>query len=168
MFKLLAVIMLVTLLRSATACPASIVSGQGAVETNSALCVSQGEGSYTFAMKSSLTTLGLPSSTEGYTAFQIMDSGCNILGTYSPSNCDPPWTIEDSFLQYVLSITSVSEEANSDASFSFNYANGKYSIGNNHCTCNSIDVGFPSAAEGCKCAFPVAGQPSKRETPFEA
>jgi hypothetical protein len=47
--------------------------------------------------------------------------------------------------------------------FQFAYANGLYSTGNNQCGCAAIKGGpINSSSQGCKCAFPVAGEPPKK------
>lgn len=93
-----------------------------------------------------------------------MDNSCSILGNYSPGpTCDVPWTIDDSFSQYELSITKVYMETDNEAFCEFKSANGAYFIGNNGCTCTNLGEKFPASGMGCECAFPVAGQPSKRE-----
>jgi hypothetical protein len=43
--------------------------------------------------------------------------------------------------------------------FEFTYANGEYSIGNNGCGCGTIANNGNGAVVGCKCAFPVGGEP---------
>ena len=141
----------------------------GRIETEPTLCLPQGPGSYTFAMFVDLTSLGIPGgpwgppnpSVVGGAAFQIMDNNCQVLAAYNPPSCGIPWTIEENFLQYVLTVTSVFMDVG-DPYFEFTYANGEYSINNNHCVCSDTQASFPTAAKGCRCAFPVAGEPDKK------
>ena len=146
--------------------------GAGATELDPALCRTQGAGTYTFGMSTSLTGTVPTGPTGGQEStsvnFRIMDNTCKILGVYTAPSCGIPYTIKANFLQYVLIITSVDEAADSGAYFSFKYANGEYSIGNNGCVCNTMSSDFNAAAKGCRCAFPVAGQPMKRGITFEA
>ena len=92
-----------------------------------------------------------------------MDNACLALGVYNVPSCGIPFVFKENFLQFVLTITSI-DEGVGDAFFSFTYANGQFSIGNNGCVCNSISAPFPDAAEGCRCAFPVAGEPNKKRS----
>ena len=62
----------------------------------------------------------------------------------------------ENFLTQVLTITSVNYDIG-DPHFEFLYGNGKFSIGNNQCTCSEMSTGALSAMKGCKCRFPVDG-----------
>lgn len=147
-------------------------SVDGPIETDSALCLSQGAGAYTFAMSTSLTGLIQTGTTGGQevsgVSFQIMNEKCKILGGWSKPACGIPYTIKANFLEEVLTITSITMAADSSAYFSFKYANGQYSIRNNGCVCNKMDSAVNAAAKGCRCAFPVGGEPEKRAIAFEA
>jgi hypothetical protein len=47
--------------------------------------------------------------------------------------------------------------------FQFAYANGLYSTRSNQCGCAAIGGGpINTSSQGCKCAFPVAGEPPKK------
>lgn len=92
-------------------------------------------------------------------AFLIYDNTCTLRGEYAPegNDCGIPYTIEENFLQQVLTIKSVDKTPGAkDAYFQFDYGNGEFSIGNNGCTCGDLSSGL-QAASGCKCAFPVSG-----------
>lgn len=136
------------------ACQLSNSAVQTGVMDDSTLCMSQGEGQWTFGM--SVTGTDVPGSggTSG-TTFYIFDNACNIKSTYSAGNCHTPWTIEENFLADVMTITSVSMDLGSPY-FSFLYGDGKYSIRNNHCVCNDDHDGLAGGV-GCRCAFPVDG-----------
>ncbi|MCJ1448045.1 MAG: hypothetical protein MMC23_008558 [Stictis urceolatum] len=109
-----------------------------------------------------MTTLGLPDSTEQSTAFVIFDNSCKIVGIWGPGTdtCGTPWTINAGFLKYELIIKSV-DMIIGGGSYTFDYAGGEYSIGNNHCVCHTLGASFPGAAQACSCAFPVDGKGSK-------
>ena len=145
----------------------------GSVVTDGAVCLGQGPDSYTFAMITSLSgTIPLGASGgKGQESlditFQIMDNTCKILGVYSQDSCGVPFTIKENFLKYVLTITTVWGDVGKPY-FSFKYANGAFSIGNNGCVCSHMSDSFNSVTKGCRCAFPVAGIPKKREITFEA
>ena len=148
-------------------------------EADPSLCLGQGEGSYTFAM-------WYTNSQDAY--FYIMDNACNILATYDvPITCPTPFVIEENFLKYVLTIEQRwylgDPSSPGDFGFEFKYANGDYKIGENQCSCQSSrSVSLPSrnnpsrpgggnaeqSSVGCKCAFPVDGEPSKRSISFNA
>ncbi|KAJ5604886.1 hypothetical protein N7510_010040 [Penicillium lagena] len=130
------------------------------VETDTNLCMGQGEGQWTFGMSVSLSDVPAPGGTPDVgagssTTFYIFDNACNIMSTYTPGSCGVPWIIEENFLADVLTITRVEMDVGQPY-FSFNYGNGVYSINNNHCVCNSDDDGL-TAGQGCRCAFPVDG-----------
>ena len=143
--------------------------------TDPALCRNQGEGSFTFGMSVGLTSLGIPGgkdgppnpSVTGSTSFTIMDNACKILGMYEQPSCGVPYVIKENFLDYVLTIEHISADVG-DPYFEFYYANGQYTTGNNHCVCGDGKAGFPTAEKDCRCAFPVAGGPTKREIAFQA
>ena len=148
--------------------------GNGSVVTDQALCLSQGAGSYTFAMTTGLAGV-IPLGSSGGSgqefssySFQIMDNSCKLLAVYPSPSCGIPFTIKENFLQYVLTITNIFADVGGDAYFSFSYANGAFSIGNNGCVCSDMKSSFNSVSKGCRCAFPVAGEPKKREVTFEA
>ena len=98
--------------------------------------------------------------------FLVMDNSCKILGIFPEPTCGIPYVLEANYLDYVLTIKSI-DTGISEGYFSFTYGNGLYSIDNNHCGCSDSSEGL-SAVQGCKCAFPVAGQPTKRSIAFEA
>lgn len=169
--SILAVI-LPAILRLAAAdptCPTELSGepGNGAHQDDKSLCVGQGEGSYTFALWS---TAGQD------TVLSIMDNSCEILATYDvPPNCNAPFSINESFLTYGLNIKSV--EAQGTYGFDFLYTNGEYKIGQNRCKCsaaNTVSISVQpkghqrpgsrggrsnQPATGCKCSFPVNGEP---------
>ncbi|KAI1194021.1 hypothetical protein F5X97DRAFT_338229 [Nemania serpens] len=146
-------------------------------EVQSQLCLGQGAGAYTFSMD--VSELDVPTFSSGAMwaglvggqAFMIYDESCTLKGVYSPhqtSDCGIPYVIEESWLSYVLAVTDVNFDT-ADPYFSFDYANGKYSIRNNGCVCNDIGSGL-QVEKGCRCAFPINGE-SKRDVlsiPFEA
>ena len=98
--------------------------------------------------------------------FLVMDNSCKILGIFPQPTCGIPYVLEANYLDYVLTVKAI-DTGISEGYFSFTYGNGLYSIDNNHCGCSDSSEGL-SAVQGCKCAFPVAGQPSKRSIAFEA
>ena len=147
--------------------------GTGTIVTDETLCDSQGAGTYTFGMSSSLSGGPFPLGSgggelneNGGTSFLVMDNSCKILGVFPQPGCGVPYVLEANYLDYVLIVTSVYTGI-SEGYFSFNYGNGDYSIDNNHCGCSDSTEGL-SASQSCKCAFPVAGQPTKRSIAFEA
>lgn len=148
-------------------CDLAAGSKSAGQETETALCMNQGDGYYTFGMTVDLTSLGLQGTTSGGYSLRIMDNTCKILGVYNPPTCGTPAVIKENFLQYVLTVEAISADVG-DPYFSFKYGNGKYSIGNNGCVCGKIGTSFNDARKGCRCAFPVAGQPTKRGIAFEA
>lgn len=98
--------------------------------------------------------------------FLVMDNSCKVLGVFPQPTCGIPYVLEANYLDYVLIVTSIFTNID-DGSFSFNYGNGDYSINNNHCGCSDSTKELV-AYQSCKCAFPVAGQPTKRSIAFEA
>lgn len=76
-----------------------------------------------------------------------------IRGTYALPSCGAPLFIEENFLPYVLTVTSIDIDVGSPY-FGFTYGYGKYSIRNNHIVCT----------DGCRCAFPVDGEQPKEKT----
>lgn len=101
----------------------------------------------------------------GSTAFAIYDEDCNPKGLYSPDqdgDCGAPYVIEENFLKYVLTVTSVNFGVGSPK-FVFSYANGKFSTGNDGCGCDDIGSGL-RVEIGCKCPFPVEGLPDKKRS----
>ena len=114
-------------------------------------------------------SLGLTDSGTSGTSFAIMDNYCKLLGIYATDtmHCGAPFTLEASFLQYVLTLETVWADVGG-SSFSFAYANGQYLTGNNGCGCDTISNKGNGAVVGCKCAFPVAGEPKKSKREFIA
>lgn len=55
-----------------------------------------------------------------------------------------------------------------DPSFSFKYADGEYLINKNDFVYNIIANNGNGAVVGCRCAFPVAGEPKKLKRDFIA
>ncbi len=156
-------------------CPLVPVSdaGTGTIENDTSLCLPQGAGSYTFGMYSTLSPGPLPLARGGGEMseianawFLVMDNSCKIVGVYDQPNCGLPFTLEANYLDYVLTVTTI-DTGISEGYFRFAYANGVFSIGNNGCGCSGHAEGL-SVAQSCKCAFPVAGLPTKRSIAFEA
>lgn len=138
-------------------------------------CQPTGAGVYTFSMQ--VSEIEVPTFDSGNpdagnvaaSAFVIYDNTCTAVGSYSPdqdNNCGSPYVIEENFLQYVLTVQNVNFNA-AGPYFEFVYANGKYSINNNHCGCAEVPHAL-QVEQGCKCAFPVAGETKKRSVAFEA
>ena len=146
----------------------------GDVIPDQTICQSQGEGSFTFALLEYSVIL-TPEVVTGvwkkyFRGFIIMDNSCKLLGAYKVPECELPYTIEDYFLKDVLTITSIDKKV-PHPHFQFLYANGKYSIGENGCVCGAMDDGYPGNVlkpTGCRCAFPVDGEPSRRSVSFVA
>ncbi|KAI9748831.1 MAG: DnaJ- protein scj1 [Chaenotheca gracillima] len=144
----------------------SLTETQTEAETRPELCVTQGEGSYTFAMDNSevdVPTLNGETpwaGISGQNAFIIYDNDCIPQGVYDPdeagSDCGVPYTIEGSFLSYVLTIEQVDFNLGGGY-FQFDYASGQYTIGNNGCVCGDLGSGL-MGEQGCGCAFPVDGE----------
>lgn len=129
------------------------------------LCLSQGEGTWTFSME--ISEVNFPSfdadnpfagfvSNKG---FAIYDHTCALKGSYDPGNdgndCGTPYIIMENFLTQVLTITGVNFDA-ANGKFSFDYGDGTYVIDNNGCDCVDASDGLRAAAK-CKCAFPLDG-----------
>jgi hypothetical protein len=135
-----------------------------AVETRWQYCTTQGADSWTFTMAIgaiSVPTFDSSAPFAGYASdksFLIYDNTCKLRGVYSPSgnNCGIDYIIEENWLKYVLSVTSVNFDVGGGR-FKFLYANGQYSIGENHCTCQDVASGL-KGAQACKCAFPINGE----------
>lgn len=136
-------------------------------EARPELCMPQGEGSWTFAMDDSQIDVptfnaGDPwAGLAGNNAYIIYDNNCIPYGVYGPegNDCGTPYVIEDYFLPYILMIKSIDTDLGGGY-FKFAYANGLYTIGNNGCTCEDLSSGL-EGEQGCKCAFPLKGEPSK-------
>lgn len=145
--------------------PNAVDNGVGGVETHSQLCIPQGAGDWTFSMyldEVSVPTFDADNPLAGVVStayFYIYDESCTRRGAYSMSghgnDCGIPYVIMENFLPYVLTIENINA-AIGGGYFRFLYGNGEFSIGNNHCTCQSMTTGL-EAKEGCKCAFPVDG-----------
>lgn len=138
---------------------------------HSELCQPRDDGDYTFSMD--VSELDVPTFSSGAPwaglvgsqSFLMYDEKCTLKGIYSPhqtNDCGGPYVIEENFLKYVLTVTSVNFDT-ADPYFSFKYANGKFSIRNNDCKCDEIGGGL-SVEQGCKCNFPVEGLPDKRRS----
>lgn len=134
------------------------------------LCLDQGEGDFTFAMD--VSELDVPTFSSGAPwaglvgnqAFMVYDNTCTLKGVYSPhqtNDCGIPYVIKEDFLPFVLTVTSVNFDVASP-SYSFDYANGKFTIKNNGCVCNEVGSGL-RVEQGCRCAFPIEGEPEKRD-----
>lgn len=145
----------------------------GTIITDKSICLPQGAGSYTFGMYSTLSPGPFPLGPGGGEMnelasawFLVMDNSCKVLGIFPKPTCGIPYVLEANYLEYVLTVTTI-DTGISEGYFRFTYGNGAYSIGNNGCGC-SDSAGGLSADQSCKCAFPVAGQPTKRSIAFEA
>ncbi len=135
---------------------------------NAALCSPQGAGAWTFAMDTSEVSVPTFSSEAPFgglasaNSFLIFDNACTLRGVYSPddegNDCGIPYFIEENFLPYVLTVDRVDFDP-AGGYFRFRYANGLYSIGNNHCVCRDISSGL-EAESACRCAFAVNGEPA--------
>ncbi|KUI69559.1 hypothetical protein VM1G_04722 [Cytospora mali] len=134
-------------------------------EPKSELCVTQDEGSWTFAMdvhEIDVPTFDASAPWAGLVhgnSFMIYDNNCIVKGVYSPgdegNNCGTPYVIEENFLRYVLTIKDIDFDVGSP-SFKFAYADGTYSIGENNCDCKDVSDDL-EAEQACKCAFPLDG-----------
>ncbi|KAF1973723.1 hypothetical protein BU23DRAFT_532935 [Bimuria novae-zelandiae CBS 107.79] len=143
-------------------------------EDSELLCLSQGEGQWTFAMELSeillnenndcLNTLLSTSHNpfagfRGNADFAIYDNTCALKGAYYPgqndNDCGTPYFIMENFLAQVLTITNVRLDT-AKGYFSFAYGDGLYSINNNHCDCVEKPDGLEARAF-CKCASPIDG-----------
>ncbi len=105
---------------------------------------------------------GLIDSNTAGTRILILDNCCKLLGIYATDtiHCGAPFTLEANYLQYVLTLNSFFSDVG-DPSFSFKYANGECMINENGCVCDTISNQGTGAVVGCRCAFPVAGEPKK-------
>lgn len=145
----------------------TLTSPETSAETRTQLCIPQGEGSWTFAMDNSQVDVptfdgGAPwGGLAGNNAYIIYDNACIPQGVYGPSgnDCGTPYAIEENFLPYVLTVESINTDLGGGY-FKFAYANGLYTIGNNGCTCENLSSGL-EGEQGCKCAFPLQGEPTK-------
>ena len=90
-----------------------------------------------------------------------------VTESHGMPNCGIPWTIKDNTLKYMVTISAAGRSVDSSAFSQFEYADGKYIIGNDGCVCNGIGWPFNVATEGCRCAFRVDGEPLKRAFTFE-
>jgi hypothetical protein len=102
----------------------------------------------------------------GATAFTIYDHTCRVMGKYKPCRDGILYFVQQSFMPYTLTVETVAMSVGR-AYFGFAYGDGKYSVRNNQCGCQSLSSGFGSAQKACKCAFPVSGV-SKREIAADA
>lgn len=95
----------------------------------------------------------------------IYDNTCKALGHYSlgddlPNNCGIPYVINEPWLPYQLTVQEIDQDLGRGY-FKFAYANGLYSIGNNHCICSNISGKSLQAEQTCGCSFPIHGEPPK-------
>ncbi|KAJ4145186.1 hypothetical protein LMH87_004042 [Akanthomyces muscarius] len=126
------------------------------------LCIPQGEGDWTFTLNANeidVPTFDAANPWPGlvdYRAFIIYDNNCIAHGVYSRGDGSTPFIIQDNYLPYVIIIDSVNLSIGG-LYYRFEYADGRYSIGNNHCKCDDMSHGL-TAEEGCKCAFPLLGE----------
>lgn len=131
------------------------------------VCKSQGAGAWTFAMTTDLSSYPLLGDSDGGSLylsgsqFLIFDNGCKLKGVYEQPDCSIPYTIEDSFLEYVITVNSVFFDVG-DPYFNMAYGNGEFVINNNGCTCGEMDDSINSVSVGCRCAFPIDGTVDKR------
>lgn len=136
------------------------------------VCDPQDAGTYTFALEA-FELNGVLEDLDDQSFF-IFDENCTIKGAFSPhqtNDCSSPYVIEENFLKYVLTVTSLNYGP-VEPYFSFLYANKNFSIGDNGCGCEETGGGL-EAVYGCKCVFPVNGflqQAERRsiEVPFQA
>ncbi|KAL2839454.1 hypothetical protein BJX68DRAFT_272135 [Aspergillus pseudodeflectus] len=136
-------------------------------EDREALCLGQGEDSWTFSLQISMVSVPTFDGDNpfegvaGHQAFIIYDNTCMRRGVYSPDNegndCGINYVIEEDWLPYTIVVTHVNWDVG-DPYFYFNYANGAYMIGENGATCTDISSGL-RAEQGCKSAFPINGEP---------
>jgi hypothetical protein len=99
--------------------------------------------------------------------FNIYDENCAIRGGYTMPDCGTPFSIEETFLPDVLTVTAVFLDVGRPY-FSFLYGDGEYSIRNNHCVCVN-DGGGLEVTVACRCAFPIDGHfVGKRSVEIEA
>ncbi|KAI1409301.1 hypothetical protein F5Y13DRAFT_193542 [Hypoxylon sp. FL1857] len=137
-------------------------------EPKAELCRPQGEGQWTFSMD--VHEVDVPTFDSGAVwaglvqgnSFMIYDNACVLKGVYEPgaegNDCGIPFTIEENFLPFVLTVKQVNFDVGAPR-FQFAYANGLFTIGNNHCTCKDVSHNL-EAESACKCAFPLHGEPA--------
>ena len=83
-------------------------------------------------------------------------------------NCDSkPFLLEADFLKYVVVLSTINTDI-ADPFFDFQYANGDFAVGENGCGCDQISNAVAAVVVGCKCAFPVDGELTKRGLGFVA
>ncbi|KAJ6779723.1 hypothetical protein PWT90_02066 [Aphanocladium album] len=131
-------------------------------EHRTALCKPQGEGDWTFTLN--INEIDVPTFDAAnpwpglvdYQAFIIYDNNCIPHGVYSRGDGSTPFIIQDNYLPYVIIIDRVNLSLGG-VYFRFEYADGRYSIGNNHCVCTDMSHDL-TGEEGCKCAFPLLGE----------
>jgi hypothetical protein len=144
----------------------SLDASKAKQETHAELCQPTGEGVFTFAMDTSEVSVptfnggNALAGVAGHVTYIIYDNTCTPRGAYGPSgnDCGTPYVIKENWLPYVLTVNKIDTSVGGPY-FSFNYANGKYSINNNHCGCQDMSSGL-EAEKGCKCAFPIHGEPN--------
>ncbi|KAI1370318.1 hypothetical protein F4677DRAFT_365824 [Hypoxylon crocopeplum] len=132
------------------------------------LCETQGEGTWTFSMD--VHEVDVPTFDSGApwaglvngNSFMIYDNACVLKGVYSPgdegNDCGIPFVIEENFLPFVLTVQQINFDVGAPR-FQFAYANGLFTIGDNHCTCQDVSHDL-EAEQACKCAFPLQGEPA--------
>lgn len=90
----------------------------------------------------------------------IMGHTCTVRGVYEPpqQDCGPSYTIKESFLEYVLTVTKITRD-HDYPHIGFEYVSGSYEDGKKQSDCNSIgedDSG--EQVKACKFGFPVKGK----------
>ncbi|KAL3496298.1 hypothetical protein BJX62DRAFT_118908 [Aspergillus germanicus] len=145
----------------------AIEDDEKTIEDREALCLGQGEDSWTFALQ--ISEVSVPTfdgdnpfeGVAGHQAFIIYDNTCMRRGVYSPDNegndCGLNYVIQEDWLPYIITVTRINWDVGSPY-FYFTYANGAYMIGENGATCTDISSGL-RAEQGCKSAFPINGEP---------
>ena len=68
--------------------------------------------------------------------FQVIDNLCKALSVHVQPDCDFPDTLKAKYLDYILIVTKTDTRIG-EGYFSFEYANGVYSTGNNACGCSN-------------------------------
>ncbi|GAB1214930.1 hypothetical protein ATERTT37_004111 [Aspergillus terreus] len=136
-------------------------------ETRTSLCQTMGPDSWTFALdvsEVSVPTFDGDNPLEGVagnTAFIVYNNDCIPIGIYSPddegNDCGVTYWINDIGLPYDIAISQVNFDVGAP-SFTINYANGAYMIGENGATCQDISDGL-YAEQACHAAFPINGEP---------
>ena len=132
---------------------------KGDVVSTTQLCLPTGPGTLTLGLIVQDASTGLTDGNVGGSSVLIMDNYCKLLGAYSFNRCGSPFVLEANFLKYVLTIDNIFLDAG-DPFIAFYYANGHYLINNNGCVCGEIGSEVVAAASGCRCAFPVDGEPT--------